>query len=42
MRVAVGKIAGNDIVIACMDFEFIGGSLGKCDGKNFQEQLIIA
>src|SRR6188768_958719 len=29
MRVAVGNVAGNDIVIACMDFEFIGGSLGS-------------
>ena len=28
MRVAVGEVEGNEIVIACMDFEFIGGSLG--------------
>ena len=26
MRVATGKVGGNDIVIACMDFEFIGGA----------------
>ncbi|MBS1655078.1 MAG: acetyl-CoA carboxylase carboxyltransferase subunit beta [Bacteroidetes bacterium] len=35
MRVAVGKIGGNDIVIACMDFEFIGGSLGSVMGEKF-------
>lgn len=35
MRVAAGKIGGNDIVIACMDFEFIGGSLGSVMGEKF-------
>jgi len=35
MRVAVGKIGGNGIVIACMDFEFIGGSLGSVMGEKF-------
>jgi len=35
MRVAVGKISGNDIVISCMDFEFIGGSLGSVMGEKF-------
>jgi acetyl-CoA carboxylase carboxyl transferase subunit beta len=34
---AVGKIAGNEIVIACMDFEFIGGSLGSVMGEKFSE-----
>ena len=33
MRVAVGKCGGNDLVIACMDFEFIGGSLGSVMGR---------
>src|SRR5690606_12945412 len=33
MRVAVGKVNGHDIVIACMDFEFIGGSLGSVMGE---------
>ena len=28
IRTAVGKSMGNDIVIACMDFSFIGGSMG--------------
>lgn len=35
MRVAVGKINGNDVVISCMDFEFIGGSLGSVMGEKF-------
>jgi len=35
MRVAVGKIGGEEIVIACMDFEFIGGSLGSVMGEKF-------
>jgi acetyl-CoA carboxylase carboxyl transferase subunit beta len=29
ITVAHGKVEGNEIVIACMDFEFIGGSLGS-------------
>src|SRR6187431_3044896 len=39
MRVAVGKIAGNEIVIACMDFEFIGGSLGSVMGEKFSRAV---
>lgn len=35
MRVAVGKVNGQDLVIACMDFEFIGGSLGSVMGEKF-------
>jgi acetyl-CoA carboxylase carboxyl transferase subunit beta len=33
ITVAYGKVNGNDIVIACMDFEFIGGSLGSVMGE---------
>lgn len=33
ITVAHGKIHGNDLVIACMDFEFIGGSLGSVMGE---------
>ena len=33
MSVAVGKVDGYDLVIACMDFEFIGGSLGSVMGE---------
>jgi len=39
MRVSVGKIGGNDIVIACMDFEFIGGSLGSVMGEKFSRAV---
>lgn len=33
MTVAHGKVKGKDLVIACMDFEFIGGSLGSVMGE---------
>src|SRR6195952_2232933 len=33
ITVAHGKVNGNDLVIACMDFEFIGGSLGSVMGE---------
>ena len=33
ITVAHGKIKGNDFVVACMDFEFIGGSLGSVMGE---------
>lgn len=39
MRVAVGKVGGNDIVVACMDFEFIGGSLGSVMGEKFSRAI---
>ena len=39
MRVAAGKVSGNDIVIACMDFEFIGGSLGSVMGEKFSRAV---
>ncbi|MGE5520550.1 MAG: acetyl-CoA carboxylase, carboxyltransferase subunit beta [Candidatus Dadabacteria bacterium] len=39
MRVAVGKLDGNEIVIACMDFEFIGGSLGSVMGEKFSRAV---
>jgi len=32
-RVGVGKMNGEDIVIACMDFAFIGGSMGSVVGE---------
>jgi len=35
MRVAVGKVNGEELVVACMDFEFIGGSLGSVMGEKF-------
>lgn len=42
MRVATGKVAGHDIVIACMDFEFIGGSLGSVMGEKFSRAVDYA
>ena len=33
MTVAHGKVKGKDLVVACMDFEFIGGSLGSVMGE---------
>jgi acetyl-CoA carboxylase carboxyl transferase subunit beta len=42
MRVATGKVDGNDIVIACMDFEFIGGSLGSVMGEKFSRAVDYA
>lgn len=39
MRVAVGKVNGAEIVIACMDFEFIGGSLGSVMGEKFSRAV---
>lgn len=33
IRTAVGKSKGKDIVIACMDFQFIGGSMGAVVGE---------
>jgi acetyl-CoA carboxylase carboxyl transferase subunit beta len=33
ITVAHGKVNDNDLVIACMDFEFIGGSLGSVMGE---------
>lgn len=35
MRVARGKINGLDAVVACMDFAFIGGSMGSVVGAKF-------
>tara|TARA_R110002012_G_scaffold127225_1_gene279420 strand:- start:15936 stop:16793 length:858 start_codon:yes stop_codon:yes gene_type:complete len=33
VRTAVGKSKGNDLVVACMDFTFIGGSMGSVVGE---------
>ena len=33
VRCAVGKSKGKDLVIACMDFKFIGGSMGSVVGE---------
>lgn len=33
VRTAVGKSKGNDLVVSCMDFAFIGGSMGAVVGE---------
>ena len=33
IQIAVGKSKGNKIVVACMDFRFIGGSMGSVVGE---------
>lgn len=33
LRVAVGKVEGQPLVVACMDFNFIGGSMGSVVGE---------
>ena len=39
MRVGVGKMNGEAYVVACMDFEFIGGSLGSVMGEKFSRAV---
>jgi acetyl-CoA carboxylase carboxyl transferase subunit beta len=39
MRIATGKVEGHNIVIACMDFGFIGGSLGSVMGEKFSRAV---
>jgi acetyl-CoA carboxylase carboxyl transferase subunit beta len=36
----VGKSKGKELVICCMDFAFIGGSMGAVVGEKSQEELI--
>ncbi len=42
VRVAVGKSKGRDIVIACMDFAFIGGSMGSVVGEKISRGIDYA
>ena len=39
VRTAYGKTSGNDIVIACMDFAFIGGSMGSVVGEKIARAI---
>lgn len=39
MRVAAGNVGGKELVLACMDFEFIGGSLGSVMGEKFSRAV---
>ncbi len=42
VRTAKGKIGGLDIVIACMDFAFIGGSMGSVVGEKIGRAIDLA
>ncbi|ASZ13205.1 acetyl-CoA carboxylase, carboxyltransferase subunit beta [Chitinophaga pendula] len=39
MRVATGQVLGNDLVVACMDFSFIGGSMGSVVGEKISRAI---
>ncbi|MEJ2583667.1 MAG: acetyl-CoA carboxylase, carboxyltransferase subunit beta [Robiginitalea sp.] len=39
IRTAVGKSMGKDLVIACMDFSFIGGSMGSVVGEKIARAI---
>jgi acetyl-CoA carboxylase carboxyl transferase subunit beta len=39
IRTAVGKSYGRDLVIACMDFSFIGGSMGSVVGEKIARAI---
>ena len=39
MRVATGNVNGHGLVVACMDFAFIGGSLGSVMGEKFSRAV---
>lgn len=39
IRTAHGKVDGEDLVIACMDFSFIGGSMGSVVGEKIARSI---
>lgn len=39
MTVGTGKVLGNDLVVACMDFNFIGGSMGSVVGEKIARSI---
>jgi acetyl-CoA carboxylase carboxyl transferase subunit beta len=39
LRSAVGKVDGQDLVVACMDFSFIGGSMGSVVGEKIARSI---
>jgi acetyl-CoA carboxylase carboxyl transferase subunit beta len=39
IRTAFGKVNGNDLMIACMDFSFIGGSMGSVMGEKIARAI---
>jgi acetyl-CoA carboxylase carboxyl transferase subunit beta len=39
MRTAYGKTSGHKIVVACMDFDFVGGSMGSVMGEKIARAI---
>lgn len=39
IRTVAGKVDGNDLVVACMDFTFIGGSMGSVMGEKISRAI---
>lgn len=39
IRTACGKISGLDVVVACMDFNFVGGSMGAVVGEKISRAI---
>jgi acetyl-CoA carboxylase carboxyl transferase subunit beta len=39
VRVAWGKMNGRKLVVACMDFRFIGGSMGSVVGEKISRAI---
>lgn len=39
IRAAVGKIEGENLMVACMDFNFIGGSMGSVVGEKIARSI---
>ena len=39
MRAAFGKVHDNDLVVCCMDFTFIGGSMGSVVGEKISRSI---
>jgi acetyl-CoA carboxylase carboxyl transferase subunit beta len=42
IRAAFGKTSGHSIVVACMDFSFIGGSMGNVMGEKIARAIELA
>lgn len=42
VRTAIGKSMGKDLVVACMDFSFIGGSMGSVVGEKIARGIDMA
>lgn len=42
VRSGTGKMDGQDVVLACMDFSFIGGSMGSVVGEKIARAAVVA